>query len=229
MTAVECKDLWLSYGSASVIEGLSFSLEKGKCLCIAGENGTGKSTLIKALLGLKDASRGEIVFFGGEKKHGVGYLPQRSDAQSDFPASVWEVVLSGKLTSGKRLPFYTKSDKQEAEKKLALLDIVNLKDKSFAELSGGQQQRVLLARALCAATQLILLDEPVAGLDPTATSEFYKIIHRLKDEGITVIMVSHDIHCALAVADKLLILRNDGYSYTDAKPHEHDHEGGCKI
>ncbi|MBO5039823.1 MAG: metal ABC transporter ATP-binding protein [Clostridia bacterium] len=229
MTAIECKDLWLSYGSASVIEGLSFSLENGKCLCIAGENGTGKSTLIKALLGLKDASRGEIVFFNGEKKHGIGYLPQRSDAQSDFPASVWEVVLSGKLTSGKRFPFYTKKDKEEAMAKLELLDILRLKDKSFAELSGGQQQRVLLARALCAATQLILLDEPVAGLDPTATSEFYKIIHRLKDEGITVIMVSHDIHCALAVADKLLILRNDGYSYTDAKPHEHDHEGGCKI
>ncbi|MBQ7779774.1 MAG: metal ABC transporter ATP-binding protein [Clostridia bacterium] len=229
MTAIECKDLWLSYGSASVIEGLSFSLESGKCLCIAGENGTGKSTLIKALLGLKEASRGEIVFFGGEKKHGIGYLPQRSDAQSDFPASVWEVVLSGKLNNGRRLPFYTKKDKEEAEKKLELLDIFRLKDKSFAELSGGQQQRVLLARALCAATQLILLDEPVAGLDPTATSEFYKIIHRLKDEGITVIMVSHDIHCALAVADKLLILRNDGYSFTDAAPHEHDHEGGCKI
>ncbi len=229
MTAIECKDLWLSYGSASVIEGLSFSLDSGKCLCIAGENGTGKSTLIKALLGLKEASRGEIVFFGGEKKHGIGYLPQRSDAQSDFPASVWEVVLSGKLNSGKRLPFYTKRDKEEATKKLELLDISRLKDKSFAELSGGQQQRVLLARALCAATQLILLDEPVAGLDPTATSEFYKIIHRLKDEGITVIMVSHDIHCALAVADKLLILRNDGYSYTDAEPHDHDHEGGCKI
>ncbi len=229
MTVVECKDLWLSYGSASVIEGLSFSLDSGKCLCIAGENGTGKSTLIKALLGLKEASRGEIVFFGGEKKHGIGYLPQRSDAQSDFPASVWEVVLSGKLNSGKRLPFYTKRDKEEAKAKLELLDIARLKDKSFAELSGGQQQRVLLARALCAATQLILLDEPVAGLDPTATSEFYKIIHRLKDEGITVIMVSHDIHCALAVADKLLILRNDGYSYTDAEPHDHDHEGGCKI
>ena len=229
MTAIQCNDLWLSYGSASVIEGLSFSLEKGKCLCIAGENGTGKSTLIKALLGLKDASRGEIVFFGGEKKHGIGYLPQRSDAQSDFPASVWEVVLSGKLTSSKHLPFYTKKDKEEAKAKLELLDISRLKVKSFAELSGGQQQRVLLARALCAATQVILLDEPVAGLDPTATSEFYKIIHRLKDEGITVIMVSHDIHCALAVADKLLILRNDGYSFTDAKPHEHDHEGGCKL
>ncbi len=229
MTAIECKDLWLSYGSASVIEGLSFSLESGKCLCIAGENGTGKSTLIKALLGLKEVSRGEIVFFDGEKKHGIGYLPQRSDAQSDFPASVWEIVLSGKLTSGKRFPFYTKKDKEESKAKLELLDILPLKDKSFAELSGGQQQRVLLARALCAAKHLILLDEPVAGLDPTATSEFYKIIHRLKDEGITVIMVSHDIHCALAVADKLLILRNDGYSYTDAKPHEHDHEGGCKI
>ncbi len=229
MTAIECKDLCLSYGSASVIEGLSFSLDEGMCLCIAGENGTGKSTLIKALLGLKAASSGKIVLSRGASKHGIGYLPQRSDAQSDFPASVWEVVLSGRLNSGKRLPYYTRADKSIAQSKLELLDITRLKNKSFAELSGGQQQRVLLARALCAAKHLILLDEPVAGLDPTATSEFYKIIHRLKDEGITVIMVSHDIHCALAVADKLLILRNDGYSFTDAKPHEHDHEGGCKL
>ncbi len=229
MTAIECRDLCLSYGSASVINGLSFSLEEGKCLCIAGENGTGKSTLIKALLGLKAASSGEIILAHGQSKHGVGYLPQRTDAQKDFPASVWEVVLSGRLSSGRSLPFYTKEDKAVASSKLEPLDIVRLKDKSFAELSGGQQQRVLLARALCAAKHLILLDEPVAGLDPTATSEFYKIIHRLKDEGITVIMVSHDIHCALAVADKLLILRNDGYSYTDAKPHEHDEEGSCRL
>ncbi len=229
MTAIECKNLCLSYGSASVIDNLSFTLDEGRCLCIAGENGTGKSTLIKALLGLKAATSGEITLSRGASKHGIGYLPQRSDAQSDFPASVWEVVLSGRLNSGKRLPFYSKEDKNIAQSKLELLDITRLKNKSFAELSGGQQQRVLLARALCAAKHLILLDEPVAGLDPTATSEFYKIIHRLKDEGITVIMVSHDIHCALAVADKLLILRNDGYSYTDAKPHEHDHEGGCKL
>lgn len=229
MAVIECKDLCLSYGSVPVISSLSFSVEKGQCLCIAGENGTGKSTLIKALLGLKGATSGVISIGDGVSRHGIGYLPQRTDAQKDFPASVWEVVLSGRLSSGKGLPFYTKEDKKIAEEKLELLDITKLRNRSFAELSGGQQQRALLCRALCAAKELILLDEPVAGLDPTATSEFYKIIHKLKDEGITVIMVSHDIHCALAVADKLLILRNDGYSFTDAKPHDHDSEGGCCI
>ncbi len=229
MAVIECKDLCLSYGSVPVISSLSFSVEKGQCLCIAGENGTGKSTLIKALLGLKHATSGVISIGDGVSKHGIGYLPQRTDAQKDFPASVWEVVLSGRLSSGRGLPFYTKEDKKIAKEKLELLDITKLKNRSFAELSGGQQQRALLCRALCAAKELILLDEPVAGLDPTATSEFYKIIHKLKDEGITVIMVSHDIHCALAVADKLLILRNDGYSFTDAVPHDHDSEGGCCI
>lgn len=229
MSAIECKELYLSYGNVTVIKDLSFSVEPGQCVCIAGENGTGKSTLIKALLGLKEASSGSIVFGSDIKKNGIGYLPQRSDAQKDFPASVWEVVLSGRLSSGKRLPFYTRDDKKIAEEKIKLLDIESIKSRSFAELSGGQQQRALLARALCAAKNLILLDEPVAGLDPTATSEFYNIIHRLKHDGITVIMVSHDIHCALAVADKLLILRNDGYSYTNAVEHHHDEEGRCCL
>lgn len=229
MSAIECKNLCLSYGNMPVIKDLSFTVERGQCVCIAGENGTGKSTLIKAILGLKEASSGAIIFDSDIKKTGIGYLPQRSDAQKDFPASVWEVVLSGRLGYNKVLPFYTKNDKEVAVEKIKLLDIESIVCKSFSELSGGQQQRALLARALCATKDLILLDEPVAGLDPTATSEFYQIIHRLKHEGITVIMVSHDIHCALAVADKLLILRNDGYSYTDAAEHHHDEEGRCLL
>ena len=228
MTVIECKDLCLSYGSAPVLKGLSFSVSEGQCVCVAGENGTGKSTLIKAILGLKEATGGSITYCDGLSNNHIGYLPQRTDAQKDFPATVWEVVLSGRLSSGK-LPFYTKEDKAIAEEKMKLLDITSLKKRSFAELSGGQQQRALLCRALCAAKRLIILDEPVAGLDPTATSEFYKVIHRLKHDGVTVIMVSHDIHCALAVADKLLILRNDGYSYTDAVEHHHDDEGGCIL
>jgi zinc transport system ATP-binding protein len=228
MTVIECKDLCLSNGSSPVIKDLSVTVTDGQCVCVAGANGTGKSTLIKALLGLKEASSGSIVFSDGLSKNHIGYLPQRTEAQKDFPATVWEVVLSGRLSSG-RLPFYSKTDKAIAEEKLALLDITELKDRSFAELSGGQQQRVLICRALCAAKRLIILDEPVAGLDPTATSELYRIIHRLKHEGVTVIMVSHEIHCALAVADKLLILRNDGYSYTDAVEHHHDEEGNCCL
>jgi zinc transport system ATP-binding protein len=228
MAVIECKDLCLSYGNVPVIKNLSFSIQDGHCVCVAGENGTGKSTLIKAILGLKEATSGEIIYCDSLSKNHIGYLPQRNDAQKDFPATVWEVVLSGRLSS-RKLPFYTKEDKRIAEEKLELLDITRLKNRSFAELSGGQQQRALLCRALCAAKKLIILDEPVAGLDPTATSELYKLIHRLKHDGVTVIMVSHDIHCALAVADKLLILRNDGYSYTDAVEHHHDENGGCIL
>lgn len=226
MAVIECKNLTLSYGSTPVISDLCFKVESGQCVCIAGENGTGKSTLVKAVLGLLEATKGSILFGQGVSKDTIGYLPQRSDAQKDFPASVWEVVLSGRL-SKKIIPFYTKEDKRIATEKLKTLDILKLKNRSFAELSGGQQQRVLLCRAICATKKLIILDEPVAGLDPNATSEFYKIIQRLKRDGITVLMVSHDIHCALAIADKLLILRNDGYSYTDASEHHHDEDGGC--
>lgn len=229
MAVIECKDLSLSYGNSTVLSGLTFSVESGECVCIAGENGTGKSTLVKALLGLKEASGGSIVFGTDITPSTIGYLPQKSDAQKDFPASVWEVVLSGRLSSKKLLPFYSSEDKKIANEKMNMLDIMKLKNRSFAELSGGQQQRVLLCRALCAAKRLIILDEPIAGLDPNATSEFYMIIHRLKHDGITVLMVSHDIHCALAIADKLLILRNDGYSYTNASDHHHGKNGECIL
>ncbi len=212
MSLIHCEGLTLSYDSRPVLTDLTFSVEPGDCLCIAGENGTGKSTLIRALLGLKAPSRGQIRYGDGLTATRIGYLPQRTDAQKDFPASVWEVVLSGRLNHLGRSPFYRRADKEAASRELRRLHITDLKDRSFAELSGGQQQRVLLARALCAAEQLLLLDEPVAGLDPVATAELYDAVKDLRREGMTVIMVSHDLLAALHHATKVLWLRNDGYT-----------------
>lgn len=211
MALIECERLTLSYNGHPVISDLSFAVEEGDCLCIVGENGTGKSTLIKALLGLKAPAAGSIRLASGVKHSGIGYLPQKTEAQKDFPASVWEVVLSGRLGACGYLPFYRAEDRRIAEEQLDRLGIADLKKRSFAELSGGQQQRVLLARALCAAKKLLLLDEPIAGLDPTATAEFYAILERMKEEGMTILMVSHDLLSSLRCATKVLWLRNDGY------------------
>lgn len=212
MSLIHCDNLTLSYDSRPVLNDLSFSVEAGDCLCIVGENGTGKSTLVKALLGLKAPSKGAIVFSEGLTSTAIGYLPQRNETQKDFPASVWEVVLSGRLNGHGLFAFYSKADKLAAEAQMERLNISDLKKRSFAELSGGQQQRVLLARALCAARQLILLDEPVAGLDPVATAEFYGIVQKLKQEGMTVIMVSHDLLSSLRCATRVLWLHHDGYT-----------------
>ncbi len=206
MSLIECKSLKLSYENNVVINDLSFSLEKGSYLCIVGENGSGKSTLIKTLLGLKLPASGEIIFGDGLKKNQIGYLPQKTELQKSFPATAGEIVMSGLLSKKGLLSFYTQADKAEAQKNMELLSVFDLKNRSFKELSGGQQQRVLLARALCAADRLLLLDEPVAGLDPVATSDMYRIIKDINENGMTVIMVSHDINSALRYATHILHL-----------------------
>ncbi len=216
MSLIQCENLTLSYNNHPVLADLTFTVEKGDCLCIVGENGTGKSTLIKALLGLKTPSSGRIHYGHGLKSTAIGYLPQRTDAQKDFPASVWEVVLSGCLNRHGFFSFYRRDDKTTALEKMRHLGIDTLKNKSFAELSGGQQQRVLLTRALCAASDLILLDEPVAGLDPVATAELYATVKKLNQDGMTVIMVSHDLLSSLKCATKVLWLRNDGFDLLTA-------------
>ena len=202
------KDLTLSYEKQAVVSELNIYADEGDCLCILGENGSGKSTLIKSLMGLIKPVGGEIIY-DGVKRSEIGYLPQQSAAQKDFPASVYEIVLSGTLA--RSMGFIKAENRREAEKNMELLGITAIKNKSFAALSGGQQQRVLLARALCAAKRLILLDEPVAGLDPVATAELYAIIEKLKADGMTVIMVSHDLLSSLRYANKVLWLRHDGH------------------
>ena len=207
----ECKDVTLGYENKVVAKNLNFKIDQGDYLCVVGENGTGKSTLIKTLLGLIKPLNGEVIANVQGKNHkGVGYLPQQTQAQKDFPASVWEVVLSGVLNNDHRCPFYNKKDKSEAEKNMEKLNILDLKKRCYRELSGGQQQRVLLARALCATDSVLILDEPVTGLDPAASMELYETIKDLnKKENVTIIMVSHDIKNALNYATHILHLEQE--------------------
>ena len=207
----ECKDVTLGYENKVVAKNLNFKIDQGDYLCVVGENGTGKSTLIKTLLVLIKPLNGEVIANVQGKNHkGVGYLPQQTQAQKDFPASVWEVVLSGVLNNDHRCPFYNKKDKAEAEKNMEKLNILDLKKRCYRELSGGQQQRVLLARALCATDSVLILDEPVTGLDPAASMEFYETIKDLnKKENVTIIMVSHDIKNALNYATHILHLEQE--------------------
>ena len=207
----ECKGVTLGYENKVVAKNLNFKIDQGDYLCVVGENGTGKSALIKTLLGLIKPLNGEVIANVQGKNHkGVGYLPQQTQAQKDFPASVWEVVLSGVLNNDHRCPFYNKKDKAEAEKNMEKLNILDLKKRCYRELSGGQQQRVLLARALCATDSVLILDEPVTGLDPAASMEFYETIKDLnKKENVTIIMVSHDIKNALNYATHILHLEQE--------------------
>ena len=213
MAYITCEDLTLRYESLTVQEHLSFSVEKGDYLCIVGENGSGKSTLMKCLLGLKQADGGKLSFGDGLKRNEIGYLPQQSMIQRTFPASVREVVLSGCLNGRAVHPFYTKAEKARAAEQMECLNITQLADRSYRELSGGQQQRVLLARALCATKKLLLLDEPLTGLDPLVATELYGILQHIhNDHGITIIMVTHDVECAVRHAKTILhIGKNESF------------------
>ena len=209
MSLITCQDASFAYEGNTVVRDLNFSVESGDYLCIVGENGSGKSTLIKGILKLIAPRTGSVLMGDGLKPSEIGYLPQQTAAQKDFPASVHEVVLSGRLSALGMRPFYTKSDRKMVMDNLAKLGIDSLKNRCYRELSGGQQQRVLLARALCATKKLLLLDEPVAGLDPVVTQELYRLIQSINREtGITVVMVSHDIHSALQYAGHILHLKN---------------------
>lgn len=209
MSQIIVKNVSLGYDGKTFIEGLDLSVSKGDYLCIVGENGSGKSTLIKALVGLKKVTDGKIFASGDFAPNEIGYLSQGAKIQSDFPASVMEIVLSGFSKKMGFRPFYTKTEKQIAYEKLKKLGIKEISKKSFKELSGGQQQRVLLARALCSTSKILILDEPVTGLDPIIANELYELIAKLnKEEGLTVIMVSHDISSAVKYASHILHLGN---------------------
>lgn len=210
MSLISCKNVYLSYENNNVVEDLSFTVGSGDYLCIVGENGSGKSTLIKAILGLKETACGHLHYGDGITSKQVGYLPQQTTAQRDFPASVYEVVISGCNANKSKSFFFSKADKALAKSNMEKLDILHLKSKCYRELSGGQQQRVLLARALCATKKLLLLDEPVTGLDPVVTAEFYSIIDKINKEfGITIIMVSHDLYSSINNASHILHLKKN--------------------
>ena len=205
MAQLICQDLCVGYDGKAVLQDLNFAVFSGDYLCIVGENGSGKSTLMKTILGLQQPVRGRILTLDGLRKNEIGYLPQQTQVQKDFPASVREIVLSGCQGRCGSRPFYNKEEKQLAADAMEKMQIAQLAKRCYRELSGGQQQRGLLARALCATRKMLLLDEPVSGLDPKATAEMYALIEKLnREDGITVIMISHDIAAAVKYASHIL-------------------------
>ena len=234
MAILTCKNASFGYDGEVVLSGIDFTLCGGEYMCILGENGAGKSTLVKGILGLISPVTGEIEFGEGLRACEVGYLPQQTQVQKSFPASVLEVVLSGRINSMGMRPFYNRKDREDAVKKLELMGMKGMERRSFQELSGGQKQRVLLARAMCAAGRLILLDEPVSGLDPAATTDLYELIADLnKNMGMTVIRVSHDTQAAVKYASHIMQLSHTQLFYgtvDDYKNSEvgHDYLKGAK-
>lgn len=218
MAQLTCQNLRVGYDGKSVLQDLSFEVFAGDYLCIVGENGSGKSTLMKTILGLQPPISGRILTGDGLRKNEIGYLPQQTVVQKDFPASVREIVLSGCQGRCGSRPFYSKEEKQLAEENIRKMQIDKLSKRCYRELSGGQQQRVLLARALCATQKMLLLDEPVSGLDPKVTAEMYRLIGELNHrDGITIIMISHDIAAAVKYASHILHICNTVFFGTKAE------------
>lgn len=213
MRLLTCKNLDIGYHDGLVARDINFHIDEGDYLCILGENGSGKTTLMKTILGLTPPIAGEIIFAGGLIAREIGYMPQQTLLQRDFPASVREIVLSGTLgkSSGQGVQrfFYSAEQKKTAAANMQRLGIKDLAGKCYRDLSGGQKQRVLLARALCAASRMLLLDEPAASLDPKATEELYVNIKKLNDEGLSIIMITHDLAAARAYANKTLTIGKD--------------------
>lgn len=216
MAQLTCENLTLGYDSKIILQNLSFSVNAGDYLCIIGENGSGKTTLMKTLLHLLKPVFGKITTGDGLLPDEIGYLPQQTYVQKDFPASVQEIVLSGNQSRCKNRPWYNQKEKLLARENMQKLGILHLEKKCYKELSGGQQQRVLLARALCATQKMLLLDEPVSALDPIAQNEMYSLIEQLNKDGITIIMISHDIEAALKYATHVLHIGKEIFFGTKA-------------
>ena len=218
---LECSNITASYDRINVIEGLSFAINEGDYLCVLGENGSGKSTLIKCLLGIKNVDSGKIIMADGLRQTDIGYLPQHTNLQNGFPATVMEVVISGCLGRRGYRPFYSAAEKEIALNAMKRLGISDLAHRCCRELSGGQQQRMFLARAMCAAKKMLLLDEPVAALDAAATEEMYELIKELNEkDNMTIIMVSHDVVKSLDCANKILCLCSRTESFFGT-PHDY--------
>ena len=205
MAQIICRNLAIGYEGKAIVQNINFSVHQGEYICVIGENGAGKSTLMRTLLGLQQPIKGEVSLGDGLKKNEIGYLPQQTVIQKDFPVSVREIVLSGCQSQMGLRPFYNRKEKEYACKMMEKLQITQLSKRCYRELSGGQQQRVLLARALCATSKILVLDEPVAGLDPKMTKEMYALIEKInREEKIMVLMISHDIKGVMDYASHII-------------------------
>lgn len=213
MNIININNLSLGYNNIPVIQNLNVKINDGDFVCIVGSNGVGKSTLIKGILGLLKPISGSIEL-NNIKKNFIGYMPQETKVDSNFPASVYEIVLSGTLNKVGLKPSYSKELKKIADDNLKLLDIYSLKDKCFNELSGGQRQRVLLARSLCSTSKILILDEPSNNLDYNSKKNLYKILQYLNEEKtMTIIMVTHDLDHNNLIGNKILSLQKGNYFY----------------
>ena len=225
-TLITCDHMDLGYENQDAVLDVTIQVNAGDYLCIVGENGSGKSTLIKGILGLLKPTGGTLTVAEELKKSGIGYLPQQTAAQRDFPAAVWEGVLSGCLKRRQNRPFYSAAERELAKLNMEKLGITDLKDQCYRELSGGQQQRVLIARALCATDKLLILDEPITGLDPSAIQDFYHLVERLnKKDGVAIVMVTHDLKNVLPYASKILHLKQRTVFYGAPAEYEESPEG----
>lgn len=211
---LKCEHVDFGYENYDVVKDVSLEICQGDYLCIVGENGLGKSTLMKGLLGLLKPTGGSLMVSDDLKRSGIGYLPQQTPAQKDFPATVQEVVISGCLGKRGNRPFYSKKERETAAVNMERLGITDLRKSCYRDLSGGQKQRTLIARALCATDRLLILDEPITGLDPSTTQDFYRVIRHLnREEQVAVLMVSHDIQNIVAQANKILHLKQSVLFY----------------
>ena len=218
---LKCEHVDFGYENYDVVKDVSMEINEGDYLCIVGENGSGKSTLMKGLLGLLKPTGGLLTLSGDLKKSGIGYLPQQTPAQKDFPATVREVVISGCLGKRGNRPFYSGAEKEKADMNMERLGIMDLKKSCYRDLSGGQKQRTLIARALCATDKLLILDEPITGLDPSTAQDFYQVIRHLnREENVAVLMVSHDIQNIVVQANKILHLKQTVQFYAPAEEYK---------
>ncbi|MBE6794658.1 MAG: ABC transporter ATP-binding protein [Ruminococcaceae bacterium] len=225
MALLKAYNLALGYDGKKVLSNLNFTVETGDFVSVIGENGSGKTTLIKGILGLIGKTEGSIEFSDGLAQNNIGYLGQKTNISRDFPASVEEIVMSGFLNSKLSGLFYSKAQRQDALRLMERTGIIHLRKASFSQLSGGQQQRVLLCRALCATSKLILLDEPITGLDPIASSEFYTLLKELNNEGVTVIMVTHDVTSAIRLSSHILYLGKNTSFFGNTHEYLHSNVG----
>lgn len=227
---IQCSHADFGYENQDAVVDVTMEVNPGDYICIVGENGSGKSTLMKGLLGLLKPTAGSISVSEELKRSGIGYLPQQTAAQKDFPATVGEVVLSGCLSRRGSKPFYSRKEKMLAEKNMERLGVAELARQCYRDLSGGQQQRALIARALCATDKLLILDEPITGLDPSAIIEFYEIIKKLnRKEGVAILMVSHDIGNVVKQAGKILHLKREVLFYGTTKEYLESSAGSIYL
>ena len=218
--SIICEGLAVGYSGKPLCDEFDLEINNGDYICIIGENGAGKSTLIKTLVGLIPAINGKVLLRGNVDESDIGYLPQQREMQKDFPASVWEVVLSGCLDRLGFKPFYGHKERKLAADAIRELDLEDIKNESFRELSGGQRQRVLLARAIAGSKKVLVLDEPITGLDPVAAANLYRLLNKLNQNGTTIITISHDISKALSAANKLLIMNDKPHLASEAERKE---------